>query len=130
MRIRTLPLTALPLAALALLTVVRAAPAKKPSLSVGLKNLKIPPASIASVRVNWDMSKPWKDGRLEVRRLVGKDKLKEGVELTCQYQRKKDIGGERAASGRQPMADGGRRLLVRSVRPSPCGASPGTAGPP
>jgi len=69
-------------------------PAGKPSLQEALAKLKIPPDWLNAVTVRWDMAKPWKDGRLEVRRLLALDgeKVREGVKLTWLYAQKGDIG--------------------------------------
>ncbi len=64
----------------------------KPSLKEELG--KIPPAWFESTKVNWDMNKPWKDGRIEIRRLLGLDEqsVREAVKLTWLYAQKGDIG--------------------------------------
>lgn len=71
-----------------------AAPAPQPSLAQALANLKVPPDWYASTPVTWDMNKPWKDGRLEIRRLLALDAagVRQGVKLTWLYAQKKDIG--------------------------------------
>lgn len=69
-----------------------AAGAAKPSLQQALANLKIPPDWYDSVQVDYDLNKPWKDARLEVRRLLGEHKQREAIKLTCLYREKGDIG--------------------------------------
>ncbi|MBE3096955.1 MAG: FMN-binding protein [Planctomycetes bacterium] len=72
-----------------------AATATNPSMKESLARLKIPPAWLAGVTVDWDVAKPWKDGRLEVRRLLAlddQDKVRQGVKITWLYARKGDIG--------------------------------------
>lgn len=55
--------------------------------------LKVPPAWMESTPVNWDMNKPWKDGRIEIRRLLALDEahVRQGVKLTWLYAQKGDI---------------------------------------
>lgn len=69
-------------------------PAAKPSMKEALARLKVPPAWLAGVQVDWDMAKPWKDGRVEVRRLLALDeeKVRQAVKITWLYARKGDIG--------------------------------------
>ena len=71
-----------------------AGPAARPSLTEALANLKTPPPWFESVTVHWDMNKPWKDGRLEVRRLLALDEasVREAVKITWLYAQKGDIG--------------------------------------
>ena len=66
----------------------------KPSLGEALAQLEVPPDWFKSVEVNYDTNNPWKEARLEVRRLLslGGKKAKEGVKLTYLYMQKKDIG--------------------------------------
>lgn len=70
-----------------------AAPAKE-SLAQALANLKVPPDWIATTPITWDVNKPWKDGRLEIRRLLALDQagVRQGVKLTWLYAQKNDIG--------------------------------------
>lgn len=54
-----------------------------------------PPAWFKATPVEYDTSKPWKDGRLEIRRLLGFNKQesnRQAIKLTLIYYRKKDIG--------------------------------------
>ena len=39
-----------------------------PSLKEALSKLRIPPTWYATTPVQWDMKKPWKEGRQEIRR--------------------------------------------------------------
>jgi uncharacterized protein with FMN-binding domain len=66
----------------------------QPSLPQALANLKTPPDWFQTTTVHWDMDKPWKDGRLEVRRLLALDEpqVREAVKITWLYAQKKDIG--------------------------------------
>jgi len=81
------------LAGLALALPLAAAP-DPPSLAQALAGLKVPPDWFAATAVSWDLSKPWKDGRLEIRRLLALDEtaVRQGVKLTWLYAQKKDIG--------------------------------------
>ncbi len=72
-------------------------PAKSPSgpsLDEALADLKIPPDWLETVRTEYDTSLPWKDARLEIRRLLGLrgESSKEAIKLTCIYREKDDIG--------------------------------------
>jgi uncharacterized protein with FMN-binding domain len=71
-----------------------AQPTSRPSLQAALADLKIPPDWFNSVTVHWDMNKPWKEGRLEIRRLLALDdaSVREAVKMTWLYARKGDIG--------------------------------------
>lgn len=57
-------------------------------------NLKVPPPWLASTPVTWNLNKPWKDGRLEIRRLLALDEasIRQAVKLTWLYAQKGDIG--------------------------------------
>lgn len=71
------------------------APDGKPSMKDTLARLKVPPDWFAGVKIDWDMAKPWKDGRVEVRRLLAlddPDKVRQGVKITWLYAQKGDIG--------------------------------------
>lgn len=60
-----------------------------------LDELAIPPAWLANITSQWDMNKPWKDARLEIRRLLGKGddaSRREGVKLMWDYKTKGDMG--------------------------------------
>lgn len=55
----------------------------------------IPPAWLASVQPKWSTAKPWKEGRQEIRNLLGKGddaSRREGIKLTWDYLQKNDIG--------------------------------------
>ena len=71
----------------------RCAPGK-PSLKQALASLKVPPAWFNTATVQWDTDKPWKDARLEIRRLLGGTpaQVREGMKLTYLYKQKGDIG--------------------------------------
>lgn len=73
-----------------------APPGPKPNtLAQALSAVKVPPDWMAATPVNWDVNKPWKDGRLEIRRLLGfgtVDGNREAIKLTWLYFNKKDIG--------------------------------------
>lgn len=68
----------------------------KQKLNAELAQLVVPPAWLADVQSQWDVdNKPWKDGRVEIRRLLGKGdeaSRREGIKLTWDYLQKKDIG--------------------------------------
>jgi uncharacterized protein with FMN-binding domain len=68
--------------------------ASPPALKAALAALQIPPSWLAAVPVNWDTNKPWKDARLEIRRLLALDEasVRQGVRLTWLYAQKQDIG--------------------------------------
>jgi uncharacterized protein with FMN-binding domain len=86
----------LPLALAVLLLASPAHSAGEPVRPVSeiLANLKVPPDWLAATPVNWDTSKPWKDARLEIRRLLALDdaSVRQGVKLTWLYAQKADIG--------------------------------------
>ena len=69
-----------------------AAPA--PSLPQALAQLKVPPDWITVTPIAWDTNKPWKDARLEIRRLLALEdaSVRQGVKLTWLYAQKGDIG--------------------------------------
>ncbi len=71
-----------------------AQPASPPSLARVLAELQVPPPWFETTAIHWDTAKPWKDARLEVRRLLalGGPSAQEGVKLTWLYAQKKDIG--------------------------------------
>ncbi len=71
-----------------------APPATPPSLKQALADLKVPPDWFATTTVRWDTAQPWKEARLEIRRLLAGDaaSAREGVKLTWLYAQKKDIG--------------------------------------
>lgn len=68
----------------------------KGQLEHQLKQLQVPPAWLADVASTWDVqNSPWKDGRIEIRRLLGKGddaSRREGIRLTWDYLMKEDIG--------------------------------------
>jgi uncharacterized protein with FMN-binding domain len=65
-----------------------------PSLQQELTGLKVPPDWIAVTPIAWDINKPWKDARLEIRRLLALEdaSVRQGVKLTWLYAQKGDIG--------------------------------------
>jgi uncharacterized protein with FMN-binding domain len=67
---------------------------RQPSLQNVIAQLKIPPAWFDTTTVHWDTTKPWKDARLEVRRLLALDEAsnREAVKITWLYAQKGDIG--------------------------------------
>jgi len=69
-----------------------AAEDKKPSLDEAMANLKVPPDWFDEVKVDYDNNHPWKDARLEVRRLLSLKKNRQAIKLTVLYLRKDDIG--------------------------------------
>ena len=67
----------------------------KPSLAKALAALKVPPPWFARTAVQWKVSRPWKEGRLEIRRLLGfatEEGNNQAVKLTYLYREKRDIG--------------------------------------
>lgn len=68
----------------------------KQKLDAELAKLVVPPAWLGDVQSKWDVdNKPWKDGRVEIRRLLGKGddaSRREGIKLTWDYLQKGDIG--------------------------------------
>lgn len=69
--------------------------AAKPSLAKALAGMKVPPAWFATTATRYDTGKPWKDARLEIRRLLGlgdQDSLRQAMKLTYVYRQKNDIG--------------------------------------
>lgn len=65
------------------------------SLEKQLAALQVPPAWLDDVRTQYDTSHPWKDARLEIRRLLSLNTdaaRKEAVKLTWLYLQKNDIG--------------------------------------
>lgn len=70
-------------------------PAGRPTLDELLAKLEVPPAWLDGVPAEWDTTKPWKDARLEVRRLLGFGRVethREALKLTWIYLQKGDIG--------------------------------------
>jgi len=65
-----------------------------PSLETALAELQIPPPWYDEVEIHYDTDHPWKDARLEIRRLLGLrgESSKEAMKLTCIYREKDDIG--------------------------------------
>lgn len=60
-----------------------------------LAAFRIPPAWIHDVRPKWDVRRPWKEGRQEIRRLLSLNNetaRREGIRLTWDYLQKNDIG--------------------------------------
>lgn len=64
----------------------------KPSLDEAMAQLKVPPDWFDEVKVEYDTNLPWKDARLEVRRLLSLNRNREAIKLTVLYLRKGDIG--------------------------------------
>ncbi|MFI5381551.1 MAG: FMN-binding protein [Tepidisphaerales bacterium] len=70
-------------------------PDAPPSLKQALADLKVPPAWVETTPITWDTNKPWKDARLEIRRLLGlgtEPEVRQAVKLTWMYSQKGDIG--------------------------------------
>ena len=68
--------------------------ASRESLTEAQAKLQIPPVWFATTSIQWDTNKPWKDARLEIRRLMGLDAEanRQAVKLTWLYKAKGDIG--------------------------------------
>jgi len=67
----------------------------KTSLTEALAKLKVPPEWYAKVKIKYDTSKPWKEARKEIRRLLDigdKEHNRRAIKLTCIYKHKNDIG--------------------------------------
>lgn len=64
----------------------------RPSLEEALAQLKVPPAWFEEVQVQYDTNRPWKEARLEVRRLLSLHQNRAAIKLTVLYLRKGDIG--------------------------------------
>lgn len=65
------------------------------SLDDKLAKLVVPAPWLADVTPKWDTNKPWKEGRIEIRRLLGlnrEDARREAITLTWMYLQKDDIG--------------------------------------
>ncbi len=70
-------------------------PAQADELDKLLANVEVPPSWLDSVETSYDTSLPWKDARLEIRRLLslGKPETnREAIKLTWSYLQKGDIG--------------------------------------
>jgi len=68
---------------------------ERPSLDDLLADLEIPPPWLEQVQTQYDTSQPWKEARLEIRRLLGFGKTEthhEAVKLMWIYLQKDDIG--------------------------------------
>ncbi|MDP6524646.1 MAG: FMN-binding protein [Kiritimatiellia bacterium] len=66
-----------------------------PSLAHAIRELKVPPSWWNDVETRYDLNKPWKDARLEIRRRLARGdqaNLREAMKLTVLYAQKKDIG--------------------------------------
>ena len=65
----------------------------KPSMQQALARLKVPPDWFNAVSIQYDTGKPWKEARLEIRRLLGGDAgmIRQGMKLTYLYKQKGDI---------------------------------------
>lgn len=63
-------------------------------LDAALTELEVPPDWYDGVAVHYDTNQPWKEGRLEIRRLLaeGGESSREAIKLTCIYRQKNDIG--------------------------------------
>ncbi len=71
-----------------------AAGAPRQTAAQVLAGLRLPPDWLEATPVNWDTNQPWKEARLEIRRLLALDEahVRQGVKLTWLYARKGDIG--------------------------------------
>ncbi len=68
--------------------------AQTASLAQAFREVKVPPEWIDGTPVFWDTNQPWKDARLEIRRLLALDdaSVRQAVKLTWVYAQKGDIG--------------------------------------
>ena len=67
----------------------------RPKLDELLAKLVVPPPWLEGVQTQYETSKPWKDARLEIRRLLGCGRTethREAIKLTWLYLQKGDIG--------------------------------------
>jgi uncharacterized protein with FMN-binding domain len=67
----------------------------KPSLQEQLAELQVPPPWLDGVRTQYDTSQPWKEARLEIRRLLAfgrPETHREAIKLMWIYRQKNDIG--------------------------------------
>jgi uncharacterized protein with FMN-binding domain len=62
-----------------------AQPAPTPDLDGALAALRIPPAWLADVRLDYDTSTPWKQARLHVRKLLDQGNNRQAVAITYDY---------------------------------------------
>lgn len=65
------------------------------SLEEQLAAFTIPPAWLDTIQPKWSTARPWKEGRVEIRRLLGvgdDQSRREGIKLTWEYLQKDDIG--------------------------------------
>lgn len=71
-----------------------AAEGPKASRNEAFHTVTVPPDWFKTVTVDYDVRNPWKDARLEVRRLLslGGGKTSEAIKLTYMYVQKNDIG--------------------------------------
>ena len=73
----------------------KAGPDAAAKLEQQLAAFTIPPEWLVSVRPKWSTAKPWKEGRKEIRRLLGtgdETDRREGIRLTWDYLQKDEIG--------------------------------------
>lgn len=70
--------------------------AEPTDLEAQIAAFQVPPTWLNDVTTKWDVAnKPWKEGRLEIRRLLGietEKSRKEAIKLTWDYLQKKDMG--------------------------------------
>ena len=66
---------------------VRECPAEEASLASQLKNLKVPPAWMAGLKVEYDLKTPWKQARQDIRKLLSEGKNREAMKLTYIYHK-------------------------------------------
>ena len=62
-----------------------AQPAPLPDLEAELAALRVPPAWLTEVHSTYDVTKPWKEARLQVRQLLDQQANREAVALTYDY---------------------------------------------
>lgn len=71
-------------------------PEQPTDLEAEIAAFQIPPTWIKDVTSTWDVAnKPWKEARLEIRRLLGietEESRREAIKLTWDYLQKKDMG--------------------------------------
>jgi len=62
-----------------------AAAGQAPDLAADLAALRVPPAWLAGVRMDYDLSKPWKEARLHVRTLLDQGDNHQAIAITYDY---------------------------------------------
>jgi hypothetical protein len=64
---------------------VAAETAPAPDLDAELAALRVPPAWLADTRLGYDTSKPWKEARLHVRKLLDQGANRQAIAIAYDY---------------------------------------------